>query len=296
MRSHLLLLPLIAFTACSNGSSDEAPKTMASVLEAAQESDWREPDPGLTLYMFLDSGTVVFELAPVFAPNVVANILALARSRYFDDLSINRVQENYVVQWGDPAAQTDAAKAYAIPDTLEPEFFRSRERLDLVILNSRDAYADQVGFVDGFPVGSDGERAWLTHCYAMFGVGRDVAANSGNGTELYVVIGHAPRHLDRNVTLVGRVIHGMELLTTLPRGSGSLGFYTAPEERTPIHAIRVGADIPESQRLPLRVLRTDTQTFQDLIEARQFRHEEWFVDPAGHIGICNVPIPVRVGE
>jgi hypothetical protein len=107
------------------------------------------------------------------------------------------------------------------------------------------------------------------------------------------VIGQAPRHLDRNVTLVGRVVQGMELLSSMPRGAAAMGFYDKPEQRAPIKAIRVAADVPESERTRLEVLRTDTPTFQALIESRRNRREEWFHFQAGHIELCNVPIPVR---
>ena len=52
-------------------------------------------------------------------------------------------------------------------------------------------------------------------------------------------------------------------------------------------------DLPEAERLAVELLRTDTATFQALIEARRHRAETWFIDPADHIGICNVPLPVR---
>jgi peptidylprolyl isomerase len=127
----------------------------------------------------------------------------------------------------------------------------------------------------------------------MVGSGRDNDVDSGGGTELYVVIGQAPRHLDRNVTLLGRVVQGMELLSTLPRGTGPLGFYDKPEQRVPIKSIRVAADVPEAQRTELEMLRTDTPAFAAYVEARRNRHEEWFKVPAGHVDVCNVPIPVR---
>ena len=127
----------------------------------------------------------------------------------------------------------------------------------------------------------------------MVGAGRDNDVDSGGGTELYVVTGHAPRHLDRNVTLVGRVVQGMELLSSLPRGSGALGFYEKPEQRTPIRSIRVAADVPEAERAPLEVLRTDTPTFAAYVEARRNRHEEWFKVPAGRIDVCNIPLVSR---
>jgi len=127
----------------------------------------------------------------------------------------------------------------------------------------------------------------------MVGAGRDNDVDSGGGTELYVVIGHAPRHLDRNVTLLGRVLQGMELLSALPRGTGPLGFYEKPEQRVPIKSVRVAADVPEAQRTELEVLRTDTPSFAAYVDARRNRHEEWFKVPAGRIDICNMPVPVR---
>jgi peptidylprolyl isomerase len=107
------------------------------------------------------------------------------------------------------------------------------------------------------------------------------------------VIGQAPRQLDRNVTLLGRVVKGMELLSALPRGTGPLGFYEKAEQRVPIRSLRVAADIPEAQRSRLEIIRTDTPTFQALVESRRNRREEWFQVPAGHIEISNVPLPVR---
>ncbi len=152
-------------------------------------------------------------------------------------------------------------------------------------------------FTDGFPVARSAtlHRTWLAHCYAMVGVGRDLDVQSGSGAELYVVIGHAPRHLDRNVALVGRVLKGMELLSALPRGSAEMGFYAKSETPLPIKSIRVAADVPQPERSSLEVMRTDSAAFAALIESRRNRPEEFFKVPAGHIDLCNVPIAVREG-
>jgi len=136
-------------------------------------------------------------------------------------------------------------------------------------------------------------RAWLVHCYGMLGAGRDTAPDSGGGAELYVVIGHAPRHLDRNVTLLGRVVSGMDLLSSIPRGPAPMGFFEKPEMRVPIRSIKVAADVPETERTNLEMFRTDTAAFTALVESRRNRREEWFKNPAGHIELCNVPLPVR---
>src|SRR3546814_13263679 len=57
----------------------------------------------------------------------------------------------------------------------------------------------------------------------------------------------APRQLDRNIALVGRVIEGIGLLASLPRGSGDLGFYAAGERRLPILSVRLASDLPRSE-------------------------------------------------
>jgi peptidylprolyl isomerase len=293
------LAAAIAFIASASAAADDTPPpTMASVLEASTAADWRKPDPEHTLYLELASGRVVIELAPDFAPKHVANIKALARAQYFDGLAIVRVQENYVVQWADPnAGDVDKRKSTGeLPRTLPAEFAREIAGAPkFTALPDGDVYAPEVGFAQGFPVARDPEagKTWLAHCYGMVGAGRDNAADSGGGTELYVVIGHAPRHLDRNVSLVGRVLSGMERLTTLPRGSEAMGFYATTQAPTPIASIRVASDLPVAERSAIEVFRTDTAAFQRLVQSRRSRREEWFIEATDRIELCNVPIPVR---
>lgn len=297
-----LWLALAALVPMAAGADEAKPEpapapTMAEVLAASTDADWRTPDPRHTLYLELASGRVVIELAPDFAPRHVANIEALARGKYFDGLAILRSQDNYVVQWGDPnAGDADKQRGFGkAAASLPAEFDRPAAGLPFAPLPDGDVYAPQAGYSHGFPTARDPahDRAWLAHCYAMVGAGRGDTADSGSGAELYVVIGHSPRHLDRNVTLVGRVLQGIEQLSTLPRGSGPLGFHEDAAQHVPIRSIRIEADLPEAQRSPLQVLRTDTATFGKLVEARRNRRESWFLEPTGRIELCNVPIPVR---
>jgi peptidylprolyl isomerase len=271
---------------------------MAEILAASPAGDWRLLDPETTLYVELASGRVVVELAPAFAPQHVANVKALAREKYFDGLAVVRSQDNYVVQWADPESD-DAAKARPMRSgkkSLPAEMDRASADSAFTPLPDGDVYAPQVGHSLGWPVARDPARGrtWLAHCYAMVGAGRGDAADSGSGAELYVVIGHSPRHLDRNVTLLGRVVQGIELLSTLPRGTRPLGYYELASQRVPIRSIRVAADVPEGERVPLEALRTDSATWTKLVEARRFRREAWFLEPVGRIELCNVPLPVRI--
>lgn len=274
------------------------PLTAAAVLASARPEDWRRPDPQNLLCMDFGKGRVVIELLPLLAPRHVANVQALVREGYFDGLAIVRVQDNYVVQWGDPNAEKpEAARPIRtaqrhLPAELE---FQLPPSTPFHPLPDGDIYAPQAGFLDGMPIARDPKtgKCWAIHSYGMVGAGRDNALDSGGGAEMYVVSGQAPRHLDRNVTLFGRVLQGMDRLTALPRGPAPMGFYEKPEDRVPIHSIRLASDLPEAERPKIEVLRTDTETFQRWVEARRSRREEWFHHAAGRIDVSNIPIPVR---
>jgi peptidylprolyl isomerase len=281
-----MLAPLFLGGAAAYPSPDE-------VLAKAPASAWQALDPASTLYMELPAGRVVILLAPGFAPKTVANIRQLVGARYFDHSAIVRSQDNYVVQWSqeDKAEKAANAKLKGYAEFERPVF------PGLTRLPDHDTYAPITGFNGDFAVGSDGKSEWLLHCYGSVGAGRDNASDSGSGVELYAVTGQAPRQLDRNITLVGRVVQGMELLSALPRGGSAqgayMGFYQSPSQYTKIKSIRLASDMPPAQRLKLEYLRPGTQAFTAYVEARRNRRNNWFVRPAGAIDACNIPLPVR---
>lgn len=267
----------------------------ADILAAAGPGDWRDVSPEQSLLMELASGPVVIELAADFAPKHAANIAALVRAGYFDNLAIIRVQDNYVTQWGD--AEEDESKVKAKPANLVKapvEFDRALKGLAFNKLPEHDGWAPQAGFVNGWPVAADPKtgRAWLTHCYSMVGAARGNEPDSSDGSGLYTVIGHAPRALDLNITNVGRVVMGMERLSALPRGTGTLGFYVKPEERTTIQRVRMLTDVPEAERPKLQILRTDTDTFRRWLDSRRFRGG-WFVHSPDRVDLCSALPPTR---
>jgi peptidylprolyl isomerase len=275
--------------------------TMDQILAASKPSDWRPLNPDDTLYMDLPQGRVVIELDPAYAPLHAANIRTLAREHYWDGLAVLRVQDGFVTQWGDPAAEAKhpAHSPRALGQakaSLAPEFERAiTDGLPFTRLPDGDVYAPEVGFSDGFPVARDPQtgKTWLVHCYGMVGAGRDNTPDSGPGTELYAVIGQAPRQLDRNIALVGRVVQGMQYLSDLPRGNGPMGFYKNPAHQTRILRVRLASELPASERTQLEVLRTDTPTFTVLVESRRNRNDAWYLHKVGRIDVCNVPLPVR---
>ncbi len=293
----LVLGMALATAASAQPTPPAPPKTTADFIAASAPAEWRPLDLDNTLVMTFGAGKVaIIELAPAFAPETSANILTLARQRFFDGLAIVRVQDNFVTQWGDPDGETDHPRSLGAAKTKIPaEFWRARDRsTPFTRLRDPDGFAREVGHSNGFPVARDRKAMWMTHCYAMVGAGRGDDVDSGTGGELYVVIGHAPRQLDRNITLVGRVVQGMEHLSSLPRGTGALGFYEQAPQRTPIVAVRVAADLPGGGPAgKLELLRTDSASFTAIVEARRNRRDAWYKVPAGHIDLCSVLLPVR---
>jgi cyclophilin family peptidyl-prolyl cis-trans isomerase len=297
-RTHYTPLLLSAITLMAGATAAELPPkpSVADVVKASKPGDWRPLDPDNTLYMESALGRVVIEMAPTFAPNHVKNIKALVRAHYFDGLAIVRVQDNWVVQWGDPNEDKPEARLVkGAQKTLKAEFtVPLKNDTRFTRLPDRDGYAPESGFSNGFPAGRDPKtgETWLAHCYGMVGVGRDNGADSGGGTSLYAVIGPA-RHLDRNITVVGRVISGMPQLAALPRGPAPMGFYDKPEMNVPITAIKVAADVPADQRSHFEVMRTDSATFQSVLEAQRNRGGPWTKVAMNHVDLCAAPVPVR---
>jgi peptidylprolyl isomerase len=276
-------------------SQPAKPVTPGSIIALAPAAAWRTIAAEDLLVMMLPRGQrVVIQLAPAFDRAHVANIRTLARTHWWDGTSINRVQDNYVVQWGDPSEKkplpptmpTGLAEIYTLP-------LSALDNTHITSLPYPDSYARKVGFMDGWPIAMDERSAWLPHCYAMVGVGRNLSPDAGTGAELYAVIGQAPRQLDRNIAVVGRVIEGMEALSSLPRGSGELGFYKGSEQPVPILSVRLGSDLAAADQPRYQVMDTASATFTEWLKIRANRKDDFYNLPAGGVELCNAPVPVR---
>jgi peptidylprolyl isomerase len=236
---------------------------------------------------------VVIQLAPEFAPVHVANIRALAKGGWWSGSAIYRVQDNYVVQWGNNESKKPLpAGVVAKPPA---EYHRSLTGLGVKPLGYSDDYAPSAGFAEGWPIGYDEKSgtANLTHCYGYVGVGRDLSPDTGTGGELYAVIGHAPRHLDRNIAVVGRVIDGIDRLSSLPRGTEALGFYKEEGMHVPISTVRLASEIPDAGGMAYQYMDTSSAAFAAYLNGRANRNDDFFIRPAGGVDLCNAPVPVR---
>jgi peptidylprolyl isomerase len=268
--------------------------TPNDVVAQAPASAWKAiASDDLMVIDLANGGRVVIQLAPAFAPVHVANIRALARGGYWDGATVYRVQDNYVAQWG----QNESDKPWPQGVTPKPpaEYTRAFNGLSITPLGSPDPYARGAGFADGWPIAYDARAGWanLAHCYGSVGVGRDLSPDTGTGGELYAVIGHAPRQLDRNIAVVGRVIDGVDRLSSLPRGTEALGFYKDKAQYVPIAKVRLASTISESERPSYEYLDTRSAAFAQYLRIRANRHDSFYIRPAGGVDLCNVQVPVR---
>lgn len=253
-------------------------------------ADWRPiPDDELMVMTLAGGKRVVIRLAPAYAPEHVANVRRLALAHWWDATSVYRVQENWVAQWGDqtekkplPAGVTDRPAA-----EFEIAGFQPAQRM-----GRADAYSTASGITaDGWPIASDGAHAWLTHCYGMVGVARDALPSTGSGAELFTPIGQSARRLDRNYTVVGRIVEGMRYLSGLPRSDAPMGMYATRQEELPIVSVRLASDIPAAQRPHYQYRGVDNPRFAAAIARRE--HPEPPTVSLGGASVCDVTLAVR---
>lgn len=309
-------------TAVSAQQAGPAKPTPVDVVAAAPAADWRAIDPADLLVMDLAPDAagqprrVIIQLIPPpFSAGWTGNIRTLARAHWWDGTSVYRVVDNWVAQWGD--GEEDRPEAKPLPEGLrvvpEAEYLTPIEagpedgrdyvmtsaqtdaRADVVINRWIDSYAI-TAFAAGWPIALDdsgGRSGWPVHCYGSVGVARDRSPDTGTGAELYAVIGHAPRALDRNIAVVGRVIEGIEHLSTLPRGKGEAGVYDDPALRVPILSVWLGDELPAAEQPHFEYLASDSDSFARYLHLRANRDDDFYRAPAKGVDICNAPVPLR---
>ncbi|WP_375397493.1 peptidylprolyl isomerase [uncultured Sphingomonas sp.] len=286
-----ILLPL-AFLFDQAVPAAKPPPSPAEIAAGAPAAAWRAiADEDILIFTLFNRRQVIVQLAASFAPRHVERMRLLAGSRWWNGASVYRVQDNYVAQWGDASEKKPLPAGVADGGAAEYERIGGAPVLRMT---RPDSFAAIAGFSDdGWPVASDGKYSWLTHCYGMVGVARDLAPSVGSGAELYAVIGHAPRALDRNIALVGRVIEGIDALSSLPRGTGKLGFYEKDQVPAAIVSARLASALLPAERPRFEYLMPTSPTFARYLKARENREPPFFTVSAGGADLCSVAVPVR---
>lgn len=261
-----------------------------AVAALAVSAHARPVDPDNSVVLQLVDGPVVIELNTIFAPHTAAQFKRLVRKGFYDGLSFYRVIDGFVAQGGDGSDMSGDKNA---EPSLVAEFDRPwPDELPFVSVQKPDMFAPETGLIDGFAAAKDPEtgRAWLTHCPGAVGMARGDEPHSGS-TDFYIVIGQAPRYLDRNITLFGRVVHGMDVVQRIRRGPPATGgMIDSADGATVIESAQVLADMPEDERLQIVLADTGSKEFGEMLEARRHRTAEWFSHtPPAVLDVCQIP-------
>ena len=271
----------------------------ASLPVAAQtDPDWRAADPEDLLLIDVEDGTIVVELADWIAPNHADRMRQAARDGFFDGKSFYRVIDGFVAQGG-RGEEADSIELPQYP-ALTGEFTVPADSVTFTPMIDRDLYAPTVGQVRGMPTAmyDEGSEVWPIHCPGTVAMARNNDPDTGD-VEFYIVIGQGPRHLDRIMSVFGRVIDGMEHVQALQRGNPAVnsGVIADPDARDTILTMRVAADVPADEQPHYEILRTDGQAFAEAKAARRNRtHDFFFETPPPVIEACHMPAPVRQVE
>jgi peptidylprolyl isomerase len=284
-KKRLLALGLALFTGFSQAQS------------AAAEQQWRTLSPENTLIMETESGRIIFELAQAFSPQHVKHIKELVRSNFYNGLSFYRVIDGFVVQGGD---MEGLRKIPLAQKTMKAEFERDLKKdLSFTLVQSPDLLAEQTGFVDGFAVGrsTSEKKEWLLTCPGVVNLARSEDPNSGT-TDFAIMIGQAPRHLDRNMSIWGRIIDGMEHLNLIKRGDKKQGGVIKDmTERSKIVKMTIAADLPKAEQPIIQIENTNTSEFKEKVANRRKRAADFFFHKGnGNLDICYIKPDVKVSE
>ena len=268
---------------------------------------WNALDPDNTVYMALPEGTVVIQLNPVFAPKTVKHFKQLLEEQFYRGTSFYRVIDGFIAQGGDESDIDGSQSA----DTLEAEFeidwpvkpadkdeAKNWEPMSWTPVQTDDMFAAYTGFIDGFPAARDDKeagKAWLTHCPGTVAMARNEDPDSSS-TDFYIVIGQAPRYLDRNLTVFGRVVWGMDIVQRIKRGPAlDNGIIEEDLERTWIKQMSLASSIDAEQRLDIYVADTNSDGFKKILTQRRNRNQKFFHHkPPKVLDVCQVPIPARL--
>lgn len=269
-----------ALAACQTTPVPDPAPAAVPAQAPAPEAPWREVAAENLVILQTVTGAIVIELAPEAAPAHVAQ----AGLEF----------EHRLDAW----------------DTVPLEADRTVEAAGFVPLGNADLFAPEAGHRNGFAVGRDGKTEWLLHCPGALGMARDTPPDSG-ATEFFIPIGQR-RYLDRNYTIFGRVISGMEHVNRLervePAGEAEIPAFTDPATAEAAFAARaqalsanrilsigLAADMPEDLRPRWEVMATPGVEWEALKTSKRDYgiYDAFVVTPPKRLDICTLPVPAR---
>ncbi len=249
--------------------------SLSTLTHAQQDEHWYTPSQSELAYIHTPDGLAIIALTDSIAPNHVNRFKRLTKNKFYDNQSFYRVIDGFVAQGGSNGNHelSEATSPMAAEFTRKSvEGFYEVERPDM--------FAPASGFIKGFPAATTLARDsyWLLHCPGMVAMARDNKKDTAT-TEFYIVLGQAPRHLDRNMSVFGRVMAGMDVLQRLPRSGHINSNITASTNAdNKIISIRMGDTLPAGAQRHFRIQLPSHPDYQAKIKMAKKLDNPFFHD------------------
>ncbi len=295
----LALMATVFVTACSEGTSktkvvDVLPVEVSGFQ--APEEAWRTVDPENLLVIDTKYGEIGVELFPEIAPNHVAQIKALARDEFYNNVSFHRVIDGFMNQTGD-GTNGDGTGDSTLPN-IDAEFtFRRGVEMPFTLVTAKEIGQTQIGlgFYKSLPIASqptsesiyskekDGKvNAFGLHCKGVTSMARTNDPNSAN-SQFFLMRAKA-EHLDTQYSIWGNTVMGYDLLEKPKVGTIGQVPGWVPDQ---MNTVEVASDIAEDERPVVQVLRTDHPAFSQWLKTQKN-------DDGSFPGMCDLVIPTRI--
>ncbi len=277
-----VLTALPAFTCAANDENS-----------AADKSFWYQVPQNDLVYINTAHGQVVLALTDSIAPKHVKRFKTLVKDGFFDKQYFYRVVEGFVAQAG-ANPQQSVEQSYP---PLAAEFLKSSVE-GFYEVERPAQFAPVSGFINGFAAGTTPDRQgyWLTHCPGAVAMARDNKADTAT-TDFYIVLGQAPRHLDRNMSVFGRVVAGMAALQRLPRGDNKNGgVISDPDKDSAIINAAMGSSLPAEQQRHFKIQLPGHSAYQNKLLTAKTLSNSFFIDKSlapRAVDICYVQTEIE---
>ena len=153
------------------------------------------------MIMKLKDGDVIIELFGEVAPNHVKRFKLLSKEKKYDGVTFHRVIDGFMAQTGDVEFGNSNLESY------DPQ---------------------KVGTGGSNYPNLKSEFSNLPHEKGTLSMARSADPNSAN-SQFFICL-ETSSHLDRNYTIFGKVIKGMEFVDLIKKGTGSNGEVSNPDK------------------------------------------------------------------
>ncbi len=296
----LALSTALVGNACAAENSETRANEVSAVAGAtvagfsAPEEAWRTVDPENLMVIDTKYGDIGIELFPEIAPAHVAQIKALTKQGFYNDVIFHRVIDGFMNQTGDGTNGNGTGDS-SLPNINAEFTFRRGTDMPFTLVTAKKVGQTEigVGFYKNLQIASqptsqailtkDGKvDAFGLHCKGVTSMARTSDPNSAN-SQFFLMRAQA-EHLDTQYSIWGNTVMGYEHLEKPQVGTiGEVPGWIPDRMNT----VEIAADMAADERPTVQVLRTDHPAFGNWLKTQK-KADGSFPN------VCDLSVPTRI--